>query len=155
MFERFDQRARRVVVRAQEEARMHKHDYIGTEHILLGLIRVGESVAANALESLGISLDAVRQEAEGIIGRGEQPPSGHIPFTKRAKKALELSLRESLQLNHNYIGTEHILLGLIREGDGVAAQVLVKLGADLNQTRQQVIKLLQPYQGGGQIFYPC
>jgi ATP-dependent Clp protease ATP-binding subunit ClpC len=154
MFERFDQRARRVVVVAKEEARMHNHDDIGTEHILLGLIHEGEGVAAKALESLGISLDAVRQEVEGIIGQGEQAPSGHIPFTPRAKKVLELSLREALQLGHNYIGTEHILLGLIREGDGVAAQVLVKLGADLNQMRQQVIQLLQGYQGGGQVFHP-
>jgi ATP-dependent Clp protease ATP-binding subunit ClpC len=133
---------------------MHNHDYIGTEHILLGLIRVGEGVAAKALESVGMSLDAVRQQVEEMIGRGEQAPSGHIPFTKQAKLALELSLRESLQLNHNYIGTEHILLGLIREGDGVAAQVLVKLGADLNQMRQQVIQLLPVYQGGGQLFHP-
>jgi ATP-dependent Clp protease ATP-binding subunit ClpC len=133
---------------------MHNHDYIGTEHILLGLIREGEGVAAVALESLGTSLDAVRQQVEEIIGWGEQAPSGHIPFTKRAKLALELSLRESLQLNHGYIGTEHILLGLIREGDGVAAQVLVKLGADLNQMRQQVIQLLPRYQGVGQLFDP-
>jgi ATP-dependent Clp protease ATP-binding subunit ClpC len=154
MFERFDQRARRVVVRAKEEARMLNHDDIGTEHILLGLIDVGEGIAAKALESLGISLDAVRQEVEGIIGRGKQAPSGHIPFTPRAKKVLELSLREALQLGHNYIGTEHILLGLIREGDGVAAQVLAKLGADLNQMRQQVLQLLQPYPGGGQLFHP-
>jgi ATP-dependent Clp protease ATP-binding subunit ClpC len=133
---------------------MHNHDYIGTEHILLGLIDVGEGVAAKALESLGISLDAVRQQVEEIIGRGEQAPSGHIPFTPRAKKVLEFSLCESLQLNHGYIGTEHILLGLIREGDGVAAQVLVKLGADLNQMRQQVIQLLPRYQGVGQLFDP-
>ena len=135
MFERFTDRARRVVVLAQEEARMLNHNYIGTEHILLGLLREGEGVAAKALESLGISLDAVRQQVEEIIGQGQQAPSGHIPFTPRAKKVLELSLRESLQLGHNYIGTEHILLGLIREGDGVAAQVLVKLGADLNRVR--------------------
>ena len=154
MFERFDQRARRVVVRAQEEARMLNHDYIGTEHILLGLIDVGEGIAAKALESLGISLDAVRQQVEEVIGQGQQAPSGHIPFTPRAKKVLELSLRESLQLGHGYIGTEHILLGLIREGDGVAAQVLVKLGADLNRVRQQVLQLLQPYQGSGQLFHP-
>ena len=141
MFERFTDRARRVIVLAQEEARMLNHNYIGTEHILLGLIREGEGVAAKALESLGISLDAVRQQVEEIIGRGQQAPSGHIPFTPRAKKVLELSLRESLQLGHDYIGTEHILLGLIREGDGVAAQVLVKLGADLNRVRQQVIEL--------------
>ena len=142
MFERFTDRARRVVVLAQEEARMLNHNYIGTEHILLGLVREGEGVAAEALESLGISLDAVRQQVEEIIGQGQEAPSGHIPFTPRAKKVLELSLRESLQLGHNYIGTEHILLGLIREGDGVAAQVLVRLGADLNRVRQQVIQLI-------------
>ena len=147
MFERFTERARQVVVLAQEEARMLNHNYIGTEHILLGLIHEGDGVAARTLESLGISLDAVRQQVEEIIGRGQQAPSGHIPFTPRAKKVLELSLRESLQLGHNYIGTEHILLGLIREGDGVAAQVLVKLGADLNRVRQQVIQLLHGYQG--------
>src|SRR5438270_1621274 len=147
MFERFTDRARRVVVLAQEEARMLNHNYIGTEHILLGLIHEGEGVAAKALESLGISLDAVRQQVEEIIGQGQQAPSGHIPFTPRAKKVLELSLREALQLGHNYIGTEHILLGLIREGDGVAAQVLVKLGADLNRVRQQGIQLLHGYQG--------
>ena len=147
MFERFTDRARRVVVLAQEEARMLNHNYIGTEHILLGLIHEGEGVAAKALESLGISLEAVRQQVEEIIGQGQQAPSGHIPFTPRAKKVLELSLREALQLGHNYIGTEHILLGLIREGEGVAAQVLVKLGADLNRVRQQVIQLLHGYQG--------
>jgi ATP-dependent Clp protease ATP-binding subunit ClpC len=147
MFERFTDRARRVVVLAQEEARMLNHNYIGTEHILLGLIHEGEGVAAKALESLGISLEAVRQQVEEIIGQGQQAPSGHIPFTPRAKKVLELSLREALQLGHNYIGTEHILLGLIREGEGVAAQVLVKLGADLNRVRQQVIQLLSGYPG--------
>ncbi|MGI9006240.1 MAG: ATP-dependent Clp protease ATP-binding subunit [Streptosporangiaceae bacterium] len=147
MFERFTDRARRVVVLAQEEARMLNHNYIGTEHILLGLIHEGEGVAAKALESLGISLEAVRQQVEEIIGQGQQAPSGHIPFTPRAKKVLELSLREALQLGHNYIGTEHILLGLIREGEGVAAQVLVRLGADLNLVRQQVIQLLHGYQG--------
>src|SRR3974390_1839687 len=140
MFERF-------IVLAQEEARMLNHNYIGTEHILLGLIHEGEGVAAKALESLGISLEGVRQQVEEIIGQGQQAPSGHIPFTPRAKKVLELSLREALQLGHNYIGTEHILLGLIREGEGVAAQVLVKLGADLNRVRQQVIQLLHGYQG--------
>ena len=149
MFERFTDRARRVVVLAQEEARMLNHNYIGTEHILLGLIHEGEGVAAKALESLGISLEAVRSQVEEIIGQGQQAPSGHIPFTPRAKKVLELSLREALQLGHNYIGTEHILLGLIREGEGVAAQVLVKLGADLNKVRQQVIQLLSGYQGSG------
>ncbi|MFM8870066.1 MAG: ATP-dependent Clp protease ATP-binding subunit [Actinomycetota bacterium] len=147
MFERFTDRARRVVVLAQEEARLLSHSYIGTEHILLGLIHEGEGVAAKALESLGISLEAVRAQVEEIIGQGGSSPSGHIPFTPRAKKVLELSLREALQLGHNYIGTEHILLGLIREGEGVAAQVLVKLGADLGRVRQQVIQLLSGYQG--------
>nr|MCW2728097.1 NDP-hexose 4-ketoreductase [Aeromicrobium sp.] len=147
MFERFTDRARRVVVLAQEEARMLSHNYIGTEHILLGLIHEGEGVAAKALESLDISLEAVRGQVEDIIGQGQQAPSGHIPFTPRAKKVLELSLREALQLGHSYIGTEHILLGLIREGEGVAAQVLVKLGADLNRVRQQVIQLVSGFQG--------
>ena len=147
MFERFTDRARRVVVLAQEEARMLSHNYIGTEHILLGLIHEGEGVAAKALESLDISLEAVRGKVEDIIGQGQQAPSGHIPFTPRAKKVLELSLREALQLGHNYIGTEHILLGLIREGEGVAAQVLVSLGADLNRVRQQVISLVSGFQG--------
>jgi ATP-dependent Clp protease ATP-binding subunit ClpC len=147
MFERFTDRARQVVVLAQEEARMFNHDYIGTEHILLGLIRQDDGVAARALESLGISLEAVHQQVEEITGRGEHEPSGHIPFTSPAKAVLELSLREALQLGHNYIGTEHILLGLIREGDGVAGQVLVKLGGDLNRIRQQVIQLLQGSPG--------
>src|SRR5213076_684874 len=149
MFERFTDRARRVVVLAQEEARMLNHNYIGTEHILLGLIHEGEGVAAKSLESLGIALEGVRSQVEEIIGQGQQAPSGHIPFTPRAKKVLELSLREALQLGHNYIGTEHILLGLIREGEGVAAQVLVKLGADLSRVRQQVIQLLSGYSGPG------
>jgi ATP-dependent Clp protease ATP-binding subunit ClpC len=148
MFERFTDRARRVVVLAQEEARMLNHNYIGTEHILLGLIHEGEGVAAKALESLNISLEAVRQQVEEIIGQGQAAPTGHIPFTPRAKKVLELSLREALQLGHNYIGTEHILLGLIREGEGVAAQVLQMLGADLNRVRQTVIQLLSGYVGG-------
>ena len=147
MFERFTDRARRVVVLAQEEARLLNHNYIGTEHILLGLIHEGEGVAAKALESLGISLESVRGQVEEIIGQGGSSPSGHIPFTPRAKKVLELSLREALQLGHNYIGTEHILLGLIREGEGVAAQVLVKLGADLARVREQVIQLLSAYGG--------
>ncbi len=147
MFERFTDRARRVVVLAQEEARLLNHNYIGTEHILLGLIHEGEGVAAKAMESLGISLESVREQVQEIIGQGQQAPSGHIPFTPRAKKVLELSLREALQLGHNYIGTEHILLGLIREGEGVAAQVLIKLGADLNRVRQQVLQLLSGYQG--------
>jgi ATP-dependent Clp protease ATP-binding subunit ClpA len=146
MFERFTDRARRAVVLAQDEARRLDHNYIGTEHILLGLIHEGTGVAARALESLGVNLAAVRQQVEEIIGRGQQVPSGHIPFTPRAKKVLELSLRESQQLGQDYIGTEHILLGLIREGDGVAAQVLVKLGADLRRVRLQVIQLLHGHQ---------
>jgi ATP-dependent Clp protease ATP-binding subunit ClpC len=142
MFERFTDRARRVVVLAQEEARLLDHGYIGTEHLLLGLTDEGEGVAAKALESLGISLAAVRQQVEAITGRGQQAPSGHIPFTSRAKKVLDLSLREAAQMGQHYIGTEHILLGLVREGDGVAAQVLVRLGVDLNRVRQQVIQLV-------------
>jgi hypothetical protein len=148
MFQRFTDRARRVIVLAQEEARHLNHNYIGTEHILLGLIHEAEGVAAKALESLGISLEAVRAQVEEIIGRGVEAPGGHIPFTPRAKKVLELSLREALQLGHNYIGTEHILLGLIREGEGVAAQVLVELGAGLDRVRQQVVQLLSGYPGG-------
>ena len=148
MFERFTDRARRVVVLAQEEARKLGHNYIGTEHILLGLISEGEGVAAKALSSLDVSLEAVRAEVENTIGQGQQSSTGqHIPFTPRAKKVLEYSLREALQLGHAYIGTEHILLGLIREGEGVAAQVLVKLGADLNRVRQQVIQLVSGFQG--------
>ena len=145
MFEKFTDRARRVIVLAQEEARMLDHNYIGTEHILLGLIHEGHGVAAKALESLGISLEAVRQNVVEMIGRGQEAPSGHIPFTPRSKQVLELSLRESQQLGHEYIGTEHILLGLIREGEGVAAQVLVELGADLNRVRQQVLELLEAH----------
>ena len=148
MFERFTDRARRVVVFAQDEARGLNHNWIGTEHLLLAVIREGHGVGAKALESMQISLDAARQQVESIIGRGQNPVGdGHIPFTPRAKKVLELSLREALQLGHNYIGTEHILLGLIREGDGVAAQVLVSLGCDLNRARQQVIQLLHGYPG--------
>ena len=147
MFERFTDRARRVVVLAQEEARMLNHSHIGTEHILLGLIHEGGGVGGRAVESLGISLEEVRQQVGEIVGQGQQAPPGHIPFTPRAKKVLELSLREALQLGHNYIGTEHILLGLIREGDGVAAQVLLKLGADPTGIRQQVIQLLHADQG--------
>src|ERR1044071_4824403 len=149
MFERFTDRSRRVIVLAQEEAGMLDHGWIGTEHTLLGLIREGDGHAAKALDSLGISLDAVRQQVEAFIGRGQQAPSGPVPFTPRAKKVLELSLRESLQLGHGYIGTEHILLGLIREVDGVAAQLLVVLGADLDRVRQQVIQLLRQYPGQG------
>ncbi|NJC86850.1 NDP-hexose 4-ketoreductase, partial [Planosporangium mesophilum] len=155
MFEQFTDQARRVIVLAQQEARTLNHQYIGTEHLLLGLVRetegssglAGEDVVARALESLGISLEGVRLQVEEIIGRGMSAPAGHIPFTPRAKKVLELSLREALQLGHSHIGTEHILLGLIREGEGVAAQVLVKLGADLNLVRQRVIQLLSGYRG--------
>ncbi len=153
MFEKFTDRARRVVALAQEEARMLNHNYIGTEHILLGLIHEGVGVGAKAVESSGIALEGVRQQVEQIIGQGQHRPSGHIPFTPRAKKVLELSLREALQLNHDYIGTEHILLGLIREGKGVAAQVLVKLGINLSRARQQVLQLLagsQQTPAGGQ-----
>jgi hypothetical protein len=148
MFERFTDRARRVVVLAQEEARFLNHNYIGTEHILLGLIHEGEGVAAQALEQLGVSLEAVRAQVEEVIGRGTDAPTGHIPFTPRAKKVLELSLREALELGHNYIGTEHILLGLLREGQGVGAQVLGELGADLTRVRQVVVQLLAGYAGG-------
>ncbi|WP_175934483.1 ATP-dependent Clp protease ATP-binding subunit [Corynebacterium sp. Marseille-P4321] len=148
MFERFTDRARRVIVLAQEEARELNHNYMGTEHILLGLIKEGEGVAAKALESMGINLEDVRREVIDIIGHGSQPATGHIPFTPRAKKVLELSLREGLQMGHKYIGTEFLLLGLIREGEGVAAQVLIKLGADLPRVRQQVIQLLSGYEGG-------
>jgi ATP-dependent Clp protease ATP-binding subunit ClpA len=147
MFERFTDQARRVVVVAQEESRKLGHDYIGTEHILLGILGAGESVAGVALASLGVSLEAARQQVEEIVGSGSRQVSGHIPFTRRAKKVLELSLREAILLGHNYIGTEHILLGLIREGDGVAAEVLTRLGADLDRTRQQVIQLLHGPQG--------
>src|SRR5690349_13224485 len=150
MFEKFTDRARKVVVLAQEEARLLNHNYIGTEHLLLGLVGEQEGVAATALQSLGISLEAVRVQVGEIIGQGESEPTGHIPFTPRAKKVLELSLREALQLGHNYIGTEHILLGLIREGEGVATQVLQKLGADLNRVRQIVIQLLSGYTGKGE-----
>ena len=143
MFERFTDRARRVIVDAQNEARSLGHDYIGPEHILLGLIQEGDGVGAKALEAMQISTETVRGQIEEITGRGQAPPStGHIPFTPRAKKVLELSLREALQLGHNYIGTEHILLGLIHEGDGVAAQVLVGLGVELDRTRQLVIQIL-------------
>ncbi len=154
MFERFTDRARRVVVLAQEEARTLNHNYIGTEHILLGLLREDEGIAAQALRALAISLETVRQQVEEIIGQGKQAPSGHIPFTPRAKKVLELSLREALQLGHNYIGTEHILLGLIHEGHGVAAQVLVRLGADLDRVRQQVVELVNSEEGESEVSRP-
>jgi ATP-dependent Clp protease ATP-binding subunit ClpA len=155
VFERFTDRARRVVVFAQEESRLLNHQHIGTEHILLGLIQEGEGVAARVLAQLGISLEKARQGVEATILRGEKPPRGHIPFTPRAKKVLELSLREAVQLGHNYIGTEHILLGLVREGDGVAAQVLVGLGADLGSVREEVVEVLEgraavEISGGGE-----
>jgi ATP-dependent Clp protease ATP-binding subunit ClpA len=143
MFERFTDRARRVVVLAQEEARVLHHNYIGTEHILLGLLREREGVAARVLERIGVSAEAVRDKVAAIIGEGGDSPTGHIPFTPRAKKVLELSLREALQLGHNYIGTEHILLGLVREGEGVAAQVLVNLGAELSGVRLAVVNELR------------
>ncbi len=148
MFERFTDRARRVVVLAQEEARTLNHNYIGTEHILLGLIHENESIAAKALASLDITLEAVREQVQEMIGPSPQAPGGHIPFTPRAKKVLELSLREALQLSHNYIGVEHILLGLLREGEGVAAQVIVKLGHELGEVRQTVVQMIQGYPGG-------
>jgi ATP-dependent Clp protease ATP-binding subunit ClpC len=145
MLERFTNRARRVIVLAQEEARMLKHNYLGTEHILLGLIHDGEGAAAKALHSMGISLEAVRHQVEEIIGQGQQAPGPHIPFTPRAKKVLELSSREAKRLGHEHIGTGHLLLGLIREGKGVAAQALVQLGADMPTVRQQVIQQLSAY----------
>ena len=147
MFERFTDRARRVIVLAQDEARNLKHNYLGTEHILLGLIREGEGVAAKALEALDITLDEVRAQVIEIIGEGQEPPSGHIPFTPRAKKVIEYAMREGLQLGHSYIGTEHLLLGLTREPDGVAAQVLTKLGADMPRVRSQVNQLISGFQG--------
>jgi ATP-dependent Clp protease ATP-binding subunit ClpC len=149
MFERFTDRALRVMVLAEEQARMHSHDWIGTEHILLGLIEEGDGVAVKALESLGVSLDVVRQQVEEIIAALGQkfPRAGRLPFTPRAKKVLELSSREALRLGHDYIGTEHILLGLIRDGGGVAGQVLAGLGADLTRVSQRVTELLHGYQG--------
>lgn len=143
MFERFTDRARRVIVLAQVEARTLNHHYIGTEHLLLGLLAEGEGVASRALSSLGLSFEETRNEVQSIIGKGSSPPTGHLPFTPRAKKVLELSLREALQLQHNYIGTEHILLGLIREGEGVAAQVLLKKGIDLGRAQAKVIEMLK------------
>jgi hypothetical protein len=148
MFERFTDRARRVIVLAQEEARLLNHNYIGTEHILLGLLHEGEGIAARALEALGVSTERARQEVEAIIGHGDRVPSGHVPFTPRAKKVLEFGMREAIQLGHNHIGTEHILLGLVREGEGVAATVLVKLGADLQRVREAVIQLVTSAPGG-------
>jgi len=147
MFERFTDRARQVVVLAQEEARNLHHNYIGTEHILLGLLHEGRGIAAQALTTLGIDQEAVRQRVIEIVGRGDQNPAGHIPFTPRAKKVLQLALREALQFGHNYIGTEHILLGLLREGDGVAAQALTVMGAELDRVRREVTDLLGQQPG--------
>ena len=151
MFERFTDRARRVVVLAQEEARMLNHNYIGTEHLLLGLIHEGEGIGARALESLGVTLNAVREQVQDIVGPGPQAPNGHIPFTPRAKKVLELSMREAIQLNHGYIGTEHILLGMVRANEGVANQVLVKLGAEPAAVRQAVMDFSNSYANGVQV----
>lgn len=148
MFEKFADGARQVIVRAQEEARRLDHDSIGTEHLLLGLIGQSEGVAGQVMESLGIELEAVRQQLEEIIGPGQRPPKEHIPFTPRAKKVLELSLREALQLGHDYIGSEHILLGLLCEGEGVAAQVLVGRGADLDRAREMVAGLVPRVRRG-------
>ena len=148
MFERFTDRARRVVVLAQEEARLLNHNYIGTEHLLLGLIREHDGIAAKAIESFHITLEQVRADVEEIIGPGQAAPAGHIPFTPRAKKVLELSLREALQLAHNFIGTEHLLLGLIHESEGVATEILEKRGASLERVRQTVIQLISGYEGG-------
>ncbi|MCW2937942.1 MAG: clpC [Actinomycetia bacterium] len=154
MFERFTDRARRVVVLAQEEARLLSHHYIGTEHILLGLLHEGEGLAYRALDEVGIGLEVARAEVETVVGRGKSEPSGHIPFTPRAKKTLELSLREALQLGHNYIGTEHILLGLIREGQGPAIEVLDRIGGGADRARQEVLRLVHsepaPESGSGE-----
>src|SRR5580700_5925066 len=142
MFERFTNHGRHTVVLAQEEARRLQHNYIGTEHVLLGLLGESGGVAARILESFGMSVEGTRQEVKTIVGTGSGAISGHIPFTPRAKKILELALREALQLHHNYIGTEHILLGVIREGDGVGAQILKRHSADLMPIRMAVIDLL-------------
>jgi ATP-dependent Clp protease ATP-binding subunit ClpC len=146
MFERLTDRARRVIVLAQEEARGQDHDYVGTEHLLLALADEGQGVAALALEALGIGPDAVRQQVEEAVGRGQRERSGHIPFTPQLKNVLRQALQEALHFGHNYIGTEHLLLGLLREGDGVAVLVLGRLGADLSRVRQQVVRLLADHQ---------
>ncbi|MDF5755837.1 Clp protease N-terminal domain-containing protein, partial [Spongiactinospora sp. TRM90649] len=151
MFERFTDRARRIVVLAHEEAKALNHNSIGTEHFLLGLIREGEGIAAKSLESLGVGFDAAHRQIEELIGRGPSEPTGHIPFTPRAKKVLELSLREALQLGHDYIGTEHLLLGIVREGEGTAVRVLVRLGAEPEAVRKRVVQSLHagPDPDGG------
>ena len=150
MFERFTDRARRVLVLSQDEARGLNHNFIGTEHLLLGVIREEDGLAAKALTSLGISLDAVRKEVKETIGPAASGYEGSPPFTPRAKKVLELSLREALQLGHNYIGTEHILLGLVREGEGVGAQVLAGFGGGLARVRQSVLELIPGHGEAGE-----
>ena len=153
MFERFTERARQVVVLAQDEARALKHNYIGTEHILLGLLREEEGLAARVLESLDITVEEVRAQVARIVGQGDEVTTGQIPFTPRAKKVLELALREALSLGHNYIGTEHILLGLVRENEGVAARILLDFDADAEKIRNEIIRMLsgpgRQRQGGG------
>src|SRR5437868_589321 len=144
VFERFTERARQVVVLAQDEARALKHNYIGTEHILLGLLREEEGLAARVLESLDITVEEVRAQVARIVGQGDEVTTGQIPFTPRAKKVLELSLREALSIGHNHIGTEHILLGLVRENDGVAARIMLELGADAKRVREEVLAVLGP-----------
>jgi ATP-dependent Clp protease ATP-binding subunit ClpA len=155
VFERFTDRARRVVVLAQEEARTMAHNYIGTEHILLGLIHEGDGIAALTLVNLGVRYESVRAFVEREIGRGTTTGSGHIPFTPRAKKILELSLREALQLRHNYIGTEHILLGLIREGEGLAAQAITNEGVELLDLRHRVLDRVgrTPRERASELFF--
>ena len=148
MFERFTERARQVVVLAQEEARTLKHNYIGTEHILLGLLREEEGLAARVLESLDITVERVRAQVVRIVGSGEEVTSGQIPFTPRAKKVLELALREALSLGHNYIGTEHVLLGMVRENEGVATRIMLDFGADAERIRNEVIRMLAGGAGG-------
>jgi ATP-dependent Clp protease ATP-binding subunit ClpC len=142
VFERFTGRARQVVVLAQDEARLLRHNYIGTEHILLGLLREEEGVAARVLESLDVSVEGVRAQVRRVIGEGEEVATGQIPFTPRAKKVLELSLKEALAMSHNYIGTEHILLGLARENQGVAARILVDFDADAEKIRNELLRML-------------
>jgi ATP-dependent Clp protease ATP-binding subunit ClpC len=154
MFERFTDSSRAVLTVAQEEARLLNHEFIGTEHLLLGLLHQGDSIGGEALAALGIELEPARHEVTVIVGTGSKVPKGSPPFTPRAKKVLELSLREALQLGHKYIGTEHILLGLTREGEGAAVQVLVKLGVDLEAVRQRVIGLIQGRPGRGGIETP-
>jgi ATP-dependent Clp protease ATP-binding subunit ClpC len=153
VFERFTERARQVVVLAQDEARALKHNYIGTEHILLGLLREEEGLAARVLESLDITVEEVRAQVARIVGQGDEVTTGQIPFTPRAKKVLELALREALSLGHNYIGTEHILLGLVRENEGVAARILLDFDADADKIRNEIIRMLsgpgRRQQGGG------